>query len=100
MGVYSDLDWQGPGGVACSSRRSERGTLLARLRGRYSELDWWGVGGVACSSRRSERVTVLGVSLGTLRWGELLRARVREALLLGRVQRLRVRERVARVLGQ
>ena len=76
------------------------GYFAGAATGGFSELDWWGVGVVACSSRRSERVTVLGVSLGTLRWGEWLRARVREALLLGRVQRLRVRERVARVLGQ
>ncbi len=32
MGVYSDLDWWGVGGVGGSSRRSERATLLARLR--------------------------------------------------------------------
>jgi hypothetical protein len=40
MGVYSDLDWWGFGGVGGSSRRSERGTLLARLRGAL--VSWTG----------------------------------------------------------
>jgi hypothetical protein len=66
----------------------------------YSDLDWQGIGGVARSSRRNEMATGLVVSWGTLRWGEWLRARVREALLLVRVQLLLVRELVAQVLGQ
>ncbi len=39
-GGFGELDWWGVGGVTCSSRRSERGTLLARLRG--ASVSWTG----------------------------------------------------------
>ena len=59
MGVYSDLDWKGIGGVGGSSRRSERATLQARRRG--SSVSW--TGGVLVESHAP-----LGGARGLLCW--------------------------------